>query len=259
MKGLTMLRRLKNYKYKIIKYKSDLPKPKRNEVFIIPADNRIIDFSPYVGEEKLPAWWTSLPKGKGSLRRCQGTYDYVTQGFYIPLWTNVTIRPNMSGHHFEINTDSMYGLDFLVEGFGPETARGCPIEHRKALEQGQYLKLVSPWRFITPKGTSLMALPMLFEPDPKFSIFPGIVHTDYYHQINIVINVHTDKEFTIPAGTPIQHMVPVKRNNNIRKIIWGNESMYRFVASSGTGEGQLIHRDKSVIYRKLQRRIDSND
>jgi len=254
-----MLRRLKNYRYKVVQYKSDLPKPKRNEVVIVPVDNRIIDFSPYVGEDKLPSWWTSLPKGKGSLRRCQGTYDYVTQGFYIPLWTNITVRPNMNGHHFEVKTDPIDGLNFHVDGFGPETARGCPIEHTKALEQGQYLKLVSPWRFITQKGTSLMSLPMLFEPDPRFSVVPGIVHTDYYHQINIVINVHTDKEFTIPAGTPIQHMIPVKRNNNTRKIIWGNESMYRFVAASGLGEGQLIHQDKSVIYRKLQRRMDSDD
>lgn len=251
-----MLRRLKKYKYKTVHYKQDLPKPKNGEVLIIPMDNRIVDFPPYSGTEKLPSWWQELAKGRGSIRRCQGTYDYVTNGFYIPLWTNVTIRPNMNGTHFDVKMDHIEGVQFGVDSFRSESAKGCPIEHSKALDDGQYIKLVSPWRFMTPKGISLMALPMLFEPDPRFSIVPGIVHTDYYNQINVVINVHTDKEFTIPAGTPIQHMVPIRRKNNIKNILWGNESMFRFVAAGGLGEGQLVEADKSYIYRKLQRKID---
>jgi hypothetical protein len=85
---------------------------------------------------------------------------------------------------------------------------------------------------------------------------PGIVHTDFYHQIHVVISVLTDKEFTIPAGTPIQHMVPIKRNEGIDKIIFGNESMYKFHIGNGMGEGSLVVPDNSQTYRKLRMQND---
>ena len=254
-----MLGRFRNYRYKTISYKADVPKPKNGQVLIVPDDNRIVDFSPYTGSDNLPSWWKSLPKGKGTLRRCQGTYDYVTQGFYVPLWTNVTIRPNITNHHFETKLDPLDGRHFGIDGFAPESSTGCPIEKVKSIESGQYIKLVTPWRFVTNRGTSLMSLPILLEPDPRYSVVPGIVHTDYYHQINVVINVHTTEEFTIPAGTPMLHLIPIKRKNNIKNIIWGNESMFRFVSASGLGVGQLVQEDKSLIYRKLQRQADLED
>jgi len=254
-----MRKRSEKYKYKEVKFKSDLPKPKRGEVAIVPMDNRVFEFLPYVGMNSLPEWWKNLNKGKGSIRRCQGTYDYVTNGFILPLWTNLTVRPNANGTQYETKMDHIDPMfRFSVEGFNAESAKGCPIEHHKSLEEGQYIKLVTPWRFITPKNVSIMTLPVLFEPDPRYSVVPGIVHTDFYHQINVVINVHTTEEFTIPAGTPILHMIPIKRNENTKNILWGNESMYKFVAHSGLGENGLVYDDKSTIYRKLQRRSDQD-
>lgn len=254
-----MRKRSDNWKYKIAQYKSDIPKPKKGEIVVVPYDNRVGDFPPFIGMNNLPKWWNNLNKGRGSIRRCQGTYDYVSYGMTMPLWTNVKIRPNMNGTAYEVRTDRIDdSVTFPVEGFNAESTNGCPIEKTKKIQTAQYIKLVSPWRFITAEGVSLVTLPMLFEPDPRYSIVAGIVHTDYYHQINVVINVHTDEEFTIPAGTPIQHMIPIRRNDNFNKIIWGNESMFKFIAHSGLGEGHLVveDREKSVIYRKLQRRAD---
>lgn len=256
MKELTMLNRSNKFRYKLAQYKADIPQPRKNEIVIIPEDNRMDDFRPYLGTQKLPSWWNLLPKGKGTLRRCQGTYDFISLGGFVPLWTNVHIRPNITHHHYDIKLDPIDGFQFRHDGFTPETSTGCPIEKHKSLETGQYIKLVTPWRFITPKGVSLMSLPVMHEPDANFSVIPGIVHTDYYHQINVVINVHSDKEFVIPAGTPIMQLIPFKRDTNTKKIVWGNESMHRFVASSGLGEGSLITEDKSLMYRRLQRRAD---
>jgi hypothetical protein len=255
-----MRSRSERFRYKIAQYRHDIPTPKNNEIVIIPQDNRVINFSPYTGSSQLPSWWKDLSKGRGSMRRCQGTYDYVSYGLTIPLWTNITIRPNMNNTMYETRADDIdQKMRFPIEGFNAETATGCPIEHTKSLESGQYIKLVSPWRFITAKNVSLVTLPMLLEPDPRYSIVAGIVHTDYYHQINAVIIPHTNEEFTIPAGTPLQHMIPIRRDHNFKNIIWGNESMYKFVAHSGLGDGNLVYQDdkKSSIYRKLQRRQDS--
>jgi hypothetical protein len=261
MKEWTMRKRSNYWKYKIAQYHDDIPKPKKGQIAIVPMDNRVIDFPPFVGKNTLPSWWKNLNKGRGSIRRCQGTYDYVSYGMTMPLWTNVKVRPNINNSGYEVRTDRVDDhVTFPVEGFHAESASGCPIEHTKSIKSGQYIKLVSPWRFITSKGVSLMTLPMLFEPDPRYSVVAGIVHTDYYHQINVVIIVHTDEEFTIPAGTPIQHMIPIRRDDNFDEIVWGNESMFKFIAHSGLGEGHLVHEDKekSTIYRKLQRRADEN-
>jgi len=255
-----MRNRSEKFRYKIAQYRNDIPTPKQNEIVIIPQDNRIIDFPPYAGSSQLPSWWKDLNKGRGSIRRCQGTYDYVSYGAIMPLWTNITIRPNMNGTMYETKADNIdHAMQFPIEGFDAGSATGCPIEHGKSLETGQYIKLVSPWRFITSKNVSLMTLPMLLEPDPRYSIVPGIVHTDFYHQINVVIIPHTKEEFTIPVGTAIQHLIPIRRDHNFKEIIWGNESMYKFVAHSGLGDGNLVYGDdkKSSIYRKLQRRQDS--
>lgn len=252
-----MPRRSDRFKYKIVQYKKDLPTPRRGEVLIVPEDNRLMEIPPFLPAEKLPQWWKDLPKQRGSIRRCQGTYDYITNGFIIPLWADVTIRPSIDGKNFDIKLTNLDGgPPFTVAGFEAWATDGCPIKNARTISTGQFPKLVSPWRYKTPRGVSLMVLPVLHEPNPNYTIVPGIVHTDFYNQIHVVLNITTDKEFTIPAGTPIQFMVPITRKNNLKRILWGNESMFRFIINSGLGEGCLISTDRNQAYRKKQREID---
>lgn len=249
-----MLRRSKKYNYKIAMFKGDTPKPKKNEVVIVPSDNRLLEIPPYLANGNLPSWWKNLPVKNNSLRRCNGTYDYLQYGFIIPMWTDVTIRQNASGNDFEYKLGD-FGDEyrpFKVEGFKSEMTKGCPFGDNRKLDTFIFPKLVSPWRFFTPKGISLMSLPILHEPNPNYTIMPGIVHSDFYNQIHIVISVLTDKEFTIPAGTPMQHMIPIKRTENIKKIVFGNESMFRFHVGNGMGEGSISVSDNSQLYRKLR-------
>lgn len=256
-----MRRRSEKFRYKIAQYGRDVPKPKRGEVVIIPEDNRITEIPPYIAGRPLPDWWGGLPKSKDSLRRCHGTIDYISTGFIIPMWTDVTIRPNSTGAILDYKMEG-YGDDrfnFTISAFPPDSTTGCPIEHNKGASTYQYPKLSSPWRFITPKGVSLISLPVLHEPNPNYQVIPGIVHTDYYAQVHIVINVTTDKEFVIPAGTPMQHMIQFKRTENIKEIIWGNESMFKHVMSSGLGIGGLIQTDRTLFYRKKMREIDAEE
>lgn len=252
-----MLNRSKKYRYKIIQYLEDIPKPKKNEIVIVPSDNRLMSIPPYLGKKQLPSWWKDLPKNPSSLRRCQGTYDFTTAGFIIPLWCDVTIRPDASGKKFEYRL-SNYDDDFnfTMEHFNREATSGCPITKFNKIETGQFPKLATPWRYYTPKGVSLISLPLLYEPNDNYTIVPGIVHTDFYNQVNVVINVLTDKEFTIPAGTPIQHMIPYHRNQDFKKIIWGNESMMKFIRGNGMGKGSLAHKDDAQLYRKFQMEIE---
>lgn len=253
-----MLRRSDKFKYKIFQYKSDIPKPKNNEILIIPQDNRLMEIAPYLPYQKLPNWWKDLPKHPGSIRRCQGTYDYITNGIVIPLWTDITIRPSIDGKMYDLRLSHIDGMQpFDAHGFDQSSTSGCPISSIKKIPSAQYPKIVSPWRFKTAKGVSLMVLPILHEPNPNYTVVPGIVHTDFYNQIHIVLNITTDKEFTIPAGTPMQFMVPITRKNNFKRILWGNESMFKFVQSSGLGKGCLVAPDRNLFYRRKQKEIDN--
>jgi hypothetical protein len=256
-----MRNRSKKYNYKIAMFRGDTPKPKKNEVVIIPNDNRLLDIAPYPAQGNLPSWWKDLPVKDMSLRRCNGTYDYLQYGFIIPMWTDVTVRPDASGVRFEYKLGS-FGDDyaFHVDGFSTEMAKGCPFGENRKLDNLNYPKLVTPWRYFTPKGISLMALPVLHEPNPNYTVMPGMVNTDYYNQLHIVISVLTDKEFTIPAGTPMQHMIPIKRNENTKKLVFGNESMSRFHIGNGMskemGKGSISQQDNSQLYRRLRMEKD---
>lgn len=253
--------RSKNYKYKIANYKSDIPKPKKNEIVIIPRDNRLMEIPPYLNRNSLPKWWTELPKTSRSLRRCQGTYDYISYGITIPSWTEFNIRPNSNKSNYEHRAIPFSNGDhiFNIDVFPDDSAGGCPLGHSKGIERSDYLKFVNPWSFYTEPGTSLMIIPPLHSPNENYIVMPGMVHTDYYHQLNIVITVLTDKPFTIMPGEPLAHLIPIKRNANFKNIIWGNESMYKFIAGNGLGKGCISQEDNSQVYRKFQKEYDAKE
>lgn len=252
-----MRSRSEKYRYKIVNYKSDIPKPRRGEIVIIPRDNRLLDIPPYLASSKLPYWWADLPKSKMSLRRCQGTYDFISAGIIIPLWSDIIIRPDIHKSNFDVALNN-YGdsFRFYAESFKSSNTVGCPMTMGNKIPTGSHPKIVSPYRYYTPKGVSMLSLPVYHDPNPNYSIMPGIVHTDFYNQIHIVINVLTDKEFTIPAGTPIQHLIPFHRGFDFKRIVWGNESMAKFTEGTGMGLGSLSVPDDSHLYRRLQKKND---
>jgi hypothetical protein len=261
MQRLTMRNRSDKFKYKIAQYREDIPTPKRGEIIIIPEDNRLTEIPPYLSSSQLPSWWKDLPKGKGSLRFCEGTYDLNHLGFVMPLWSNVKVRPNIQGNDFEVRIDPIADFagedsNFRIQDFPAASTVGCPMEDIRKIKTGRYIKLVSPWRYKTPKGISLMAIPLLHEPNPNYDIVPGLIHTDYYSQIHIVLNIKTDKEFIIKAGTPMQQLIPINRNDNTKKIIFGNESMFKYLKHSGLNDSYAPSESTRVYYRKKQRELD---
>lgn len=59
-----------------------------------------------------------------------------------------------------------------------------------------------------------MQLPMFYEFDCDFSVFPGIVDTDQYHQINLQVLYHGNgEEIFIKRGTPLAQFIPFKRES----------------------------------------------
>lgn len=252
---------MRKAKYKIARLTSDLPKVKKNEILIVPQTNMLWEVPPFTNRNNKPDWWKNLQKGKGSLRRCHGTIDYLSLGITFSMWTNIYVRPTPNRKSFEVKLDQISApegrAEFRTEWFPYSATEGCPFAKDREIQEGDFPKLVTPWMFKTAPGYSTLILPTLFEQDPNYSVLPGVVHTDYYHTINIVLNIHTDKEFTIPIGTPMYQLIPFKRSDNVSKIIEGNETMWRFVNGRGVGEHYLGNFDRRVSYRRELAKADS--
>lgn len=237
---------------------------KPGEVRITPLDNRLYEMAPYKNVvETTPSWFKRIHKGEGSLRRCAGINDFFNVGLTIPAWTNFTFRPGVDGswetraNNFGFNqTDSTVAP---IEGFAFASTGECPITNMRSSDtkEAQYPKLVNPWKIETAPGWSVLFLPMMWEPDPNYTILPAVVHTDFYHTANIVLNITGDAPFTIKYGTPLAHLIPFERKNNIHTLISEDESMFKYVASKGFGIGHMMPIGGTAApYRRERLRVD---
>lgn len=238
-------------------------KVKPGEVRITPVDNRFYSDAPYINtKSKLPQWFRSVPKGDFSVRSCSGISDFLELGITVPAWTNFKFRPNIDAGVWEVSADPFNpAIDYLpVGGFHFSQTGHCPMTDARKIEKMSYPKLHTPWRIQTAPGWSCLMLPMYFEENDDFSILPAVVNTDYYQIANIVLNVKTDKEFSIRQGTPLVQLVPVERKKFIKKIDFIDESFFKYASSNMymTGGTAPVNGGTGIAYRKAAKIVDSS-
>jgi hypothetical protein len=94
-------------------------------------------------------------------------------------------------------------------------------------------------------------------PNEKYDVLPAIVHTDFYHVANIVLNIKTNTDFMIPYGTPMMQVVPFKRSTNLSSIEFEDESYWKYVASNGFGSGYIMPSIGTAgPYRRHKHKVD---
>lgn len=144
-----------------------------------------------------------------TIKKCMPVYDAMTSGYLLLLATDVLVKntgnPN-APKWFEWPSITM--VDFHT----PLQMQGHP-KHEVA-NQTPPPKWTNPWSIITPRGYSSFFLPPMHR-DLPFEIFPGIVDTDNYHEPVELPFFFKDLnwEGTIPAGTPIAQVIPIKRES----------------------------------------------
>jgi hypothetical protein len=244
------------------KFYKDIPKPKEGEIVIVPMDNRLLEVPPYINNGKtLPTWFKALPTTPFSLKRCAGVGDYLQTGFIIPMWTNIYFEPSSQrDSRWDVRAERMPAApEFAVEGFNVQQTGQCPMTRTREIEDSFYPKLVNPYFLITAPGWSSMYLPIGYEPNENYDVLPAIVHTDFYHTANIVLNIKTDKAFKIEVGTPMVHVIPFKRSANTSQIKFLDESNARIVNSRGMSDGHLMPSGSTAVaYRKQLRKVDTS-
>ena len=185
----------------------------------VPGLNSIEDIRPQPANKFIPDWWKGLPKHDllgevPTVRVCPSFPDFFSSGFVIPMWADVMLqyddlteswkwiagRPHSSNpFSVEVHPNTQF-IDFVTP-----TAQGDP--------GSMVFKFISPWNLITPKGYSVLQLPMFYHFSNDFSVLPGIIHTDTHHELNQQILYHGEgKEIFIRRGTPLVQYIPFKRS-----------------------------------------------
>lgn len=239
-------------------------KVKPGQVRITPSDNRLMTMPPYVNTVgKPPTWFSRIGKQQGSIRRCAGTVDMLSAGITIPSWTNFDFkfdRENKVWHSRGASFSTGPGQDTrvgVIDAFSYESTGECPVTSIRKVEDSYYPKLVNPWKLETARGWSSLILPVYWEPNENYTVLPAIVHTDYYHTANIVLNLLSDSPFTIKYGTPLAQVIPFKRGSDFEEIVFEDESNYKYVESTGFGFGHIFPANgTSGPYRRERMRID---
>lgn len=248
------------------------PKPKKDklkpgQIRFTPMDNRLMESAPFINTvSDQPSWFRRIRKEGGSLRRCAGTIDFISAGATLPMWTNYRFRPDGHGT-WETGADDFFpsamigGREVsigLVTGFNYNSTGECPMTSVRKIETSQYPKIINPWRIETAPGWSTLMLPMHWEPNEDYTVLPAIVHTDFYHQMNVVINPISDKPFTIRFGTSVAQLIPFKRDSDFTEIIFNDEDYFKYVSTSGMGNGHISPADGTgAPYRRERIRIDA--
>ena len=212
-------------------YKKLKKSVKEGEILIIPSDDRLVtDFDPpYVaGPRKLPSWFRSTPKD--GIRSCAGIRNFLELGVIVPAWTTFKFIPDAVYDDWSYNFPSLpeSRIPFQIESFNYTMTGQCPMSVSREKKESYYPKLVTPFSFITAPGWSVMMFGLLFEPNENYDVIPGIVNTDYYHQVNVALNLKGNKEFTIQHGEPLFQLIPFKRSADFKKIKFASEEYWKY-------------------------------
>lgn len=236
---------------------SDIPKLKPGQTLLSVTDNRLLDpeFLPESNKSSWPEWFKNRPRGPGTLGNCAGVQDILSVGFTFRLPAAVTIRPSPNGDDWEARWEAPNSpLD--IDSFTYESVGECPATEGRLVPEGRFLKIVNPWLVKTAPGWSTLFMPPAWQSHQEWVIMPGVVHTDYYHHANWVINVYRDGKFTIPAGTPICQAVTFPRNGDY-SILFGDRTVGELLFQRGFGGSfSPAPESRRSGYRRQQRKAD---
>ncbi len=170
---------------------------------------------PYPARKLMPEWYKKLEMrlhpglDSGTIKRCPPFLDAMTVGWIIPLVADVELKSNHDctgiDYSWQFNKPMIenHNADQVTSDKSPAPHHGLPP-----------MKWMNWWAIKCPPGYSLLFVPPLNRPDPRFSCFSGLVDADGYFEFINFPFVWTDPNFhgIIEAGTPLVQVIPIKRN-----------------------------------------------
>ena len=190
-------------------------KPFIKFVCTIPGFETIEEIQPKPAKKFLPDWWKDLPtfyENTYTAKVCPSMGDYFSSGYVLPMWADASLICSKEDNSWRIQTS---GYPFKKPGIhdGNQLINHTDVSFG-GKESDMIFKLHSPWQIITSPGYSVMQLPMFYNFNKDFTVLPGIIDTDIYHEINNQLLYHGNgKEILIKRGTPLCVYIPFKRTD----------------------------------------------
>ena len=188
--------------------------------FVCHPDDRGVIPEPYPARKSIPEWFKALPPvlrpglEQSTLKRCPPFIDALVTGWIIPLAADVEIRSNPDASAIE------YEWRFhraMIENHSAAqvTTDACPAPHHNYPP----MKWMNWWAVKCPPGYSLLFVPPLNRPDPRFECFSGIVDGDGYFEFINFPFIWQQPSFhgIVPAGTPLVQVIPIKRSAMVKR------------------------------------------
>lgn len=181
--------------------------------FLCYAQDRGVIPPPYPARKFVPEWFKDLkPKVGGdnklensTIKRCPPFLDALTAGWIIPLAADV---------EFVTNGDAS-GVTYKWHYYRPmvENHTAAQVEGHESLPKPP-MKFLNYWAIKAPPGYSVLFVPPLNRPDPRFQCLSGLVDCDRYLEfVNFPFFFH-EANFTgvIKQGTPLVQAIPIRRD-----------------------------------------------
>lgn len=223
----------------------------------------IAEYYPPVAGHVLPDWYRKarafrkerrFPKLRlredALMKACPGIQDYMGLGYTLSMWTDLLITATEEGFGFD--SDMPKGL---VTTFKPDQWEGCP----RGSDHAHVLKINMPWKIRTPRGWSVLLLEPWYHKEARWSVFPGLVDSDILGTVTFVAAWHLPVGETtlIRAGTPMLHIVPVRRESLALSVAVDDEAMMGLHTSSLKTTTPGGSRIAAGAYREQQRLRES--
>lgn len=176
---------------------------------------------PIPSRHLIPEWFKKLPgkiDGKETLnnstiKRCPPFLDAMTMGSIIPLVADVSFSTNEDAsqvqwnHNFYKSVVESHSWKQITSPKAPNPVDPLPP-----------IKFLNYWMIKVPKGYSVMFMPPLNRPDPRFYCLSGVVECDKYWEYINFPGFITQPNFQgiIPAGTPLVQCIAFKRDSVLR-------------------------------------------
>ena len=201
----------------------------------------IDEVRPQPSSKFIPKWWKDVPNHKGkydqtaTIKSCPSFPDYFSQGYIIPMWADTLIKYNANTGiwSMQCGKSNEFAWDYhsnnqFIDYVNPSLF---------GKEAYTVLKAISPWKIITKPGWSVMQVPLYYHFENKFSVMPGIIHTDMHYDINQQVlfyneNPEEDLEIFIKRGDPFVQYVPFKRedvSSDIRFMTKEDENKLKYM------------------------------
>lgn len=198
--------------------------PEENQVsFACAEEDWNVIPKPVPARDILPEWFKALPPyidkqtklDNSSAKRCFPLLDAFSLGWIIPLAADVEIVTNDDASN--LTWRSHYHAP-LIE-FHSTNQITAPVGAPHPSSPKPPAKWINRWLIRMPPGYSALFVPPINRPDPRFSVYSGLVDETYMGEGAIEF-VNFPFHFNIPgwtgivtAGTPLVQLIPIKRTS----------------------------------------------